>query len=122
MDLQGKCTLFVSKREIEKDGDKKIVVDLSTTISSKDAEGHYINKKVDVRLVGKKFPEESLLKLEENKCYTMDVFSGFHSVRQWKDSHGKDRRELEFVITDGKLLSSKEVVKKEVVKNDDLPF
>ena len=122
MDIQGKITLFVAKREIEVEGNKKTIVDLSTTISSKRADGTYCNKKVVVRLAGKKFTEESLLKLGESKCYTMDVYNGFHSVREWKDKHNTDRRDIEFVITDGKLLSSKEVVRKEVVNDNDLPF
>lgn len=122
MDIQGKITLFVAKREIEVEDNKKQIVDLSTTISSKRADGTYCNKKVIVRLVGKKFPEETLLKLSEDKCYTMDVYSGFHAVREWKDKHGTDRRDIEFVITDGKLLSSKEVVKKEITQDNDLPF
>ena len=122
MEIQGKITLFVAKREIEKEGNKKVLVDLTTTISTKQEDGSYLNKKVSVRLVGKKFPEENLLKLDESKCYMFDIYSGFLGVRAWKDKHGADRRELEFIVTDGKLLSSKEVVRQEKVVNSDLPF
>ena len=122
MEIQGKITLFVAKREIEKDGSKKQIVDLTTTLSSKVEEGKYLNKKVVVRLVGKKFPEESLAKLDENKCYQFDIYTGFLAVRSWKDRHGEERRDIEIVVSDGKLLSAKEVVRKEVVIDNDLPF
>lgn len=121
MEISGKVTLFVAKREIEVEGKKKLVVDLSTTISSKAEDGNYINKRVKVKLVGKQFSEEALLKLDENKCYTMEVLSGFIGVDSFK-SKGQERRELVFVITEAKLKDSKEVVRKVEIKDDNLPF
>ena len=121
MEISGKVTLFVAKREIEVEGKKKLVVDLSTTISSKAEDGNYINKRVKVKLVGKQFTEETLLKLDENKCYTMEVLSGFIGVDSFKFK-GQERRELVFIITEAKLKDSKEVVRKVEIKDDDLPF
>lgn len=122
MNINGIITLFPKKREIVVEGVKKEITDLQTTISSKDGE-NYINKKVDVKLSTKAFPEEKVNQLKESDCYKFEIFEGFLAVRGFKDSSGKDRRELEIVVTKGKLLDHKAIVKKESAPvNDDLPF
>lgn len=120
MNLSGKITLFVERN---KDKEGKEFTKLTTTIGAKQEDGSYLNKKVDVILSEKKFPKESVAKLDVNECYSMDVFDGFHSIRQWKDRHGQDRREIVFIINDGKLTGHKKVEKKVVeVADSDLPF
>ena len=122
MNIDGKINLFATKRNVTIDGKEVTKTDLSTTISTKAEDGSYINKKVNVRLVGKDFGEEKIAKLEENKCYAFDVYEGFLGVHAWKNSRGDDKRELEFIVTKGKLLSVKEVVRKEVEVDSNLPF
>ena len=123
MNINGTITLFVEKRTIKVDGADKERVALSTTLSKKQEDGTYLNKKVDVQLSSKKFPEEKLLKLDANECYTMEILDGFLSVRQWQDKHHQDRREVVIVVTDGKLTGHKKVEKKVIaVEDNDLPF
>ena len=125
MNLSGKITLFVEKRSIQVEGKEKVVTDLSTNVSAKQKDGTYINKRIKVKLASKKFPEEAVAKLNADECYTMEVFDGFHSVESWIGKNKKERREVIFAITDGKLTGHKKVEKKVVaveVKDDDLPF
>lgn len=123
MNLNGKITLFVEKSTIKVEGNDKEIVKLSTTISHKQDDGSYLNKKVDVNLSKKKFPDEAVAKLDANECYTMEVYDGFLSVRSWKDRHQQDRREVVIVVNDGKLTGHKKVEKKVIeVADSDLPF
>ena len=122
MNINGKITIFPAKRKIEVEGKEKEVVDITATISSKDGD-KYINKKVKVHLVGKEFPEEKLLKLEDDKCYQFEVLDGFLGVEGWTTAKGELRREVILVITSGRLLSSKEVVRPiPQVQDSNLPF
>ena len=122
MNIYGTITLFPKKEKITVEGVEKVITRLQTTLSSKDGD-NYVNKKVDVRLSAKSFPEEKVNQLKESDCYKFEVQEGFLAVRGFKDSSGRDRREIEIIVTKGKLLDHKEIVKKETAPvNDDLPF
>ena len=121
MDIKGKITIFPRKVEIE----GKVKTFFNGTISTKVSEGEKetrLNKSLDIVFSSKKFPEEKLNLLEESKCYTLRVDSGFLAVRE-RLINGSNVRELYIVVTDGTLEGSKAVEKKPPLpKNDDLPF
>ena len=123
MDVKGKITIFPRKVAVKnEDGTETIRVYCSGSISSKVDEEKYLNKSVDVAFSSKAFPEEKLAKLEEEKCYTLEIESGFLRVNE-RLIKGQSVKEIGIMVTSGKLLDSKVVEKKErPVQNSDLPF
>ena len=125
MELKGKITIFPELKEKENDkGEVDSFIVCRGTISSKNEAGNYINKSVNVRFVGEKFPKDKINKLDPEKCYSLEIEKGFIGVSEITNSHGT-RRELEVVVLEGKLTGSKVVerpVKEEPPAQDDLPF
>lgn len=113
MDIKGKITLFIDEKTNEKG---EVFRRYSTSLSSKDKDGNYLNKTVDVKLAGKNFPAEKVAKMDASKYYRLDVNEGFISVKKGKD----EKTYLELIITDAKCLGTG--VKTVKVVQDSLPF
>lgn len=123
MDVKGKITIFPRKVEVKDGENTKIKVYCTGSISTKQEDGKYLNKSVDVSFSTKAFPEEKLQKLDENLCYELEIKNGFLKVNE-RTYKGDTIREIGIMVTEGKLLSSKafERKEKEVVQDSDLPF
>lgn len=120
MNISGIITIFPEKRKDSK-GENYVIC--RGTISSKDESGEYLNKSVEVHFKKEVVNKETLLKLEETKCYTLEVKEGFLVVDAYNKQDGKQVRQIGLLVTKGRLTGSKEVERKpEEVKNDDLPF
>ena len=123
MEIKGTIRIFPEVKERENDkGEKESYIVIKGTISSKKDEKSYINKSVKVRLAGKNFPSEKVNKLNPDECYTLDVYAGFLGVESFT-SKGQEKREVVLVVTEGKLLDHRPVIRKEAPAVDsDLPF
>lgn len=123
MDVKGKITIFPRKVAIKDEkGEESIKVYCSGSISTKKDDETYLNKSVDVSFSSKAFPEEKLAKLDEEKCYTLDIQEGFLKVNE-RLIKGNLVREIGIMVTQGKLIDSKKVEKKEKpVVDNNLPF
>ena len=74
MDLRGKALMFV-ERKTRKDG--KQFTACTFSIGSKEADGTYVNKSIDVRFSKEKFSDEKLAKLDPEKYYEVDLVDAF---------------------------------------------
>lgn len=126
MDVKGKITIFpriVKKRQ--DDGEEVTMCFCSGSISTKQEDGKYLNKSVDISFSEKNFPKEKLLKLNPEKCYELQIETGFLKTRE-RISNGESIIEIGIMVTKGKLLGSKDIQKRPEVlpdeTNDDLPF
>lgn len=116
MEVKGKIRLFVKELKAKEGRHFKI---FSTSFSSKNEDGSYTNKSMEVRFNKEKYPEEKLNKLSESKMYELEVESAWISVRSYKKDEIENRVFYLF-IDECKFVSSKDI---EVSKpNDDLPF
>ena len=123
MKITGKIILFPERRVVDK-STKEERVFVKGSLSSKDKDKEtYIHKSVDVVLDPKKFPLEKVNQLDTNLCYTLEVEDGFIGIKAFQTKDGKEARDIYLVVTEGKLIDSKEYVKATpVTKNEDLPF
>ena len=118
MNIQGKITIFPEKRTNEK-GEFIIV---KGTLSSKDQEGKYLNKSVEVKFDKTKFPREKVNSLDPTKCYQLEVTNGYLVVDGYL-KEGKMITSLNLFVVDGKLVGEPKVVNRSgESKNPDLPF
>ena len=121
MEITGKLIIFVEDVKTEKTAFKKF----STTIASKDENGVYINKSLEVRFNKQNIPEESLNKLLSTKCYTLDVESAWLSVRKYTkviNDQEEDRKVIFLYVDKASVKAAKAIRKGNPNKNDDLPF
>ena len=124
MELKGKITIFPELKERENDkGETESFIACRGTIASKNDDGQYINKSVNVQFGGNNFPKEKVNLLDPEKCYSLEIEKGFLAVREFNSKAGM-RRELEIVVLEGKLTGSKVVERpvKQETPSGDLPF
>ena len=122
MEISGKLTLFVEEKKGKENSTFKT---FSTTISSKDANGKYLNKSLEVRFNRDLIPEEATNKLLPSKCYTLEVESAWLSVRSYTkiiNEESEDRKVIFLFIDKATIKSAKDVKRASNGKNDDLPF
>lgn len=120
MNIKGQITMFVEKK-VKEDGSSMTIC--SGTISSKNDKGEFINKSVRLKFSKGEFPNEKLDLLDENKCYQLEINSGFLVVESYTNRQKKEVRDIALFVEYGRLLSSKPVEKKEKAPvSDDLPF
>ena len=121
MEIKGKIKIFPEVRETKtEEGEVSSRIICKGTISSKTESG-YVNKSVMIRFAGKQFPAEKVNKLNPDECYTLEVESGFLAIESYM-SHGNEKRDLVFVVMEGRLLDHRPVVRKEAKVDNDLPF
>ena len=115
MEIRGKITIFPEHKE----GAKGKFTICKGTISSKQDDGSYLNKSVEVKFDREKFPMEKLNELDDSKCYELEVESGWLVV----DGYVKEDKQINSInlyVKDGKLNKVKD--KAEAKKNSNLPF
>lgn len=123
MELKGKITIFPELKERKNDkGESESFIVCRGTISSKNENGTYVNKSVNVKFAGSNFPKDKVNKLSPEKCYKLEIEEGFLSVAEVNSSQGI-RKDLEIVVLKGKLSDPKIVVRPDPKANsEDLPF
>lgn len=121
MEISGKINIFVEDNK-GKTGNFKT---FSTTISTKDANGKYINKSLEVRFNRENITEEQTNKLLSTKCYTLEVESAWLSVRKYTkviNDQEEERKVIFLYIDKASVKSFKDVRKADTSKSNDLPF
>ena len=120
MQVSGKITIF--PKEIRKLSDGNEVRNVSTNISTKGEDGRYTSISVEVKFNKEKIPMSKLLKLDEKKCYDLEILEGWLGAREYQNE-GCTKLVMYDFVNDGKLTGSKEIQKKpQDKKPNDLPF
>lgn len=114
MDVKGKITVFVKRKEVEGVG---TITEYNTTVGYKDENGKYINAYLPVRFTKENFPAEKIDKLEENTAYTFKLDVAFLSCRAFQRKDGTDGREIYLQVVTAELVDAKVINKK-----SNLPF
>ena len=117
MEISGKLILFVQ----DKKGKENIPFKtFSTTISSKQLDGEYLNKSMEVRFNTENIPQEALNQLQSSKYYTLDVEEGWHGVRAYKNDNDEEIRVLYIYVNKATVKEAKLIQSSS--KNNDFPF
>ena len=117
MQISGKLNLFVQDK---KGKENKPFKTFSTTISSQDLEGKYLNKTLEVRFNVENIPQEKLNKLTSNKMWILEIEEGWLGVRSYKNGNDEDVKVMYVYINKASVKDSKDIQVKE--ENNDLPF
>lgn len=121
MEISGKVNIFVEDNK----GKTGTFKTFTTTISTKDKNGKYLNKSMEVRFNRDNITEEQTNKLLSTKCYTLEVESAWLSVRSYSkiiNEQEEERKVIYLYIDKATIKSAKDVRKVNPSKNDDLPF
>ena len=104
-----------------KDGENKV---FTTSIGSKDKEGNYTNKSLEVSFSKDALSKENLAKLVSGYYYQVEVRDGFLTCRSYTNKDGRKVVVLVAKILRCKVLGRKEIAVKETAKDDAdvLPF
>lgn len=109
MELKGKLIIF-PERKTGKNGEFTIV---KGRLATKNKEGKYVEKLVDLSFDKERFPEESLNKLDPAMSYTLDIELGYLIVDSYKEATF-----IRIFVKEGKLTGEP----RPVHKAQDLPF
>ena len=91
----------------------------STSFSTKNEDGSYINKSMEVRFNKENIPESATAKLLETKVYTLDVENAWLGVRSYKNADNEEVKVFYLYIDKATIKEAKDINKS---KNNDLPF
>lgn len=116
MEIKGKIVIFPEKKHNEK-GDFIIC---KGTISSKDKDGNYLNKSVEVKFDKERFPREKVNALDPTKCYQLEVEKGYLVVDGYKNTEGKPVTFINLFVEEGRLSGEPKVVNRS--ESNKLPF
>lgn len=121
MEITGQITIFV---EDVKGKEGNTFKKFSTTISTKDKNGKYINKSLEVQLNKEQFPEERTNKWLTTKCYKLEITSAWLGVRQYTKMLGdqEETKKVIYLYIDQAEPKSSQDIKKNPAKDNDLPF
>lgn len=116
MVITGKFNVFV---EDKKGQEKSYFKTFSTTISTKQADGSYLNKSIEVRLDKESFPSERVAKFDSRYMYEFEVSEAWLGVR----SYTKDDNEVRilYLYINQAEIKSKKKITKPSNEADDLP-
>lgn len=116
MTISGKFNVFV---EDKKGQEKSVFKTFSTTISTKQQDGSYLNKSIEVRLDKEEFPSERVAKFDSKFMYEFDVTEAWLGVR----SYTKDENEVRilYLYINKAEIKSKKKITKSSNPADDLP-
>ena len=112
--VSGKFNVFV---EDKKGQEKSLFKTFSTTISSKQQDGSYLNKSLEVRFDKENFSSEQIAKFDSHYMYEIEVSEAWLGVR----SYTKDENEVRILylfISKAKCLSKKKINKQSDPAND----
>lgn len=101
MEVTGKFNLFV--KEIVKNSNKPYAKKFSISIGRKCPDGTYLNKYMSCAFSNNIMTDEVRMQLEEGKCYTVEVESGFITVDEWTKEDNTKVREFVLMITRCKI-------------------
>ena len=113
MELKGKIVIF-PERKVGKDGEFTIV---RGRVSSKNREGKYIDKLLDVSFDKEQFPREKLNALNPNCSYTLDLTEAYLMVEEFV-KEGTPVSYLKIFVKSGSLVGEP----RPIHKAQDLPF
>ena len=124
MKISEKVIVFVTSKDREgktlKTKDGKPFKKFSTNFSSKNDDGTYTNKSMEVRFNRENIPESATKKMTDNKCYVLDVKNGWIGVRSYKNEENEERKVFYLWIDEASVTEAKEI--QQSSKNGDLPF
>lgn len=124
MKISEKVIVFVQTKDREgkplKTKEGKPFKKFSTNFSSKNEDGSYTNKSMEVRFNRDNIPEKSTNKMVDSKCYVLNVTNAWIGVRSYKNEDNEERRVFYLWIDEAKVEEAKEI--QQTSKNDDLPF
>ena len=115
MEIKGKITIFPEEKQNEKG---KFIV-CKGTISSKDKDGKYLNKSVEVKFDKEKFPREKINSLNPELCYQLEIANGYLVVDGY-EKEGKTITSINLFVVEGKLTGTPKPVNR--AEKTDLPF
>ena len=114
MEIKGKIIIFPEMKHNEK-GD---FIVCKGTISSKDQNGKYLNKSVEVKFDKEKFPRAKVNALNPDMCYQLEVEKGYLVVDGYTDKEGKQITFINLFVEEGKLTGEPRLVN----RTELLPF
>lgn len=116
MTISGKFNVFV---EDKKGQEKSLFKTFSTTISTKQQDGSYLNKSIEVVLDKEEFPAERKAKFDSKFMYEFEVSEAWLGVR----SYTKDENEVRilYLYINKAEVKSKKKINKSSNPADDLP-
>lgn len=91
----------------------------TTSFSSKNEDGTYVNKSMEVRFNKENIPESKTNKMESTKVYTLEVENAWIGVRGYVNEKGEERKVFYLYIDKAKVKESKDIEKS---GNSDIPF
>ena len=114
--INGKFNVFC---EDKKGQEKSLFKTFSTTISTKQQDGSYLNKSIEVRLDKEEFPSERVAKFNAQFVYEFEVSEAWLGVR----SYTKDDNEVRvlYLYINKAEIKSKKKISKPSNEADDLP-
>lgn len=119
MNITGKFLIFV---EDKKGKENNLFKTFSTNISTKQEDGSYVNKSIEVRLDRESFPSEVIAKMDSKFCYELEISESWLSARQYTSADGSSKKSLYLYVKSAACLSKKKVNKVVTQNNNDLPF
>ena len=91
----------------------------TTSFSSKNEDGTYVNKSMEVRFNRENIPEAKTNKMESTKVYTLEVENAWIGVRSYTNEEGEERKVFYLYIDKASVKESKDIEKS---GNSDIPF
>lgn len=117
MEIKGKIVIFPEMKH----NDKGDFIVCKGTISSKDQEGHYLNKSVEVKFDKERFPREKVNSLDPKMCYQLEVEKGYLVVDGYTKD-GKTITAINLFVEEGKLTGEPKPVNRVEQPKTELPF
>ena len=90
-----------------------------TSFSTKNEDGSYTNKSMEVRFNHENIPEAKLNKMLSTKVYTLEVENGWIGVRSYKNEEDEERRVFYLYIDKANVKESKDI---QQASSNDMPF
>ena len=116
MKISERVQVFV---EDKKTKDGKPFKSFATSFSTKNEDGTYTNKSMEVRFNRENIPEKSLNKMLSTKVYTLEVENGWIGVRSYTNEEVEERRVFYLFIDKASVKESKDIQK---TASNDIPF
>lgn len=117
--LADQINVFVDETTT-KDGAK--IKNFKTSIGSKDQEGNYTNKSLEVSFSKDALSKDALAKLVSGYVYSVEVRDGFLTCRSYQNKQGQKVTILVAKILKCKVLGRKELAVKDNTNDQELPF
>ena len=117
MEIKGKILIFPEMKH----NDRGDFIVCKGTISSKNQEGQYLNKSVEVKFDKERFPRDKVNSLDPKMCYQLEVEKGYLVVDGYTKD-GKTITAINLFVEEGKLVGEPRLVNREEKPTSNLPF